>query len=75
MSRVRVTWTVSDGYVDDRPHSFHVDADDFQHCDTDEDIEQLLYEIAQEHFVQRVTFSIRGEAGVIKAIKALKEKP
>lgn len=75
--RIKVRWEVSDGYVGSRPYDVHVDADDFQHCETDGDIEQLLAEIVQEDFERRVSFSIRNESEVIAQIKAelAKESP
>ena len=78
--QITVRWEASDGYVGgSRPQSFKVDAEDFQHCETELEVEELLGEFVQDEFEQRITWSIRNESSVIaeilEAVKQLSEKP
>lgn len=68
---ILVRWEIEDGYTgSSRPQSFRVDAEDFQHCVTDADFAQVLSEITQEEFAQKVSFVIKREEDTLAEIKA-----
>lgn len=56
---MKITWQVSDGYVGgNAPHTVDIDDDDLADCETDEEREDMIAEIVEEDFRQKVTWSI-----------------
>ncbi len=70
---ITITWTVEDGYVGHRPFKVKVDIDEFQHCESAGDIEQLLNDIVRDEFEQKVSWSICNEHDLIGHIRNLKD--
>lgn len=55
--RIEITWYVEDGYVGrDRPQHLRVDLSDFEFCDTEKEVEQILEELLEEAFNQRASW-------------------
>lgn len=74
--KIEISWRVDDGYVNNGPHTTEVDAEDYEGL-SDQEIEDLIYEIVQDDFEQSVSFEIASSAitDAKEAIKAEVGKP
>lgn len=55
MNKLKITWQAEDGYVGGgRPHSFNMDADDFDGCETIKEAMALVYEAVEADFQDKV---------------------
>lgn len=56
---MKITWQVSDGYGGElRPHEVDIDDNDLADCETDEEREDMIAEIVEEEFRQKVSWTI-----------------
>jgi hypothetical protein len=63
---IKVRWSVDDEYLGGtRPHYSKVDIGDFQHCETEQQVRDTLYELIREDFEQRIGFNIANEAEIV----------
>lgn len=68
MADIKVRWEIEDGYVGGaRPHYTRVSAEDFQHCETEDQVRDALDEIIEDDFRAKIGFSVRNEDEVISA--------
>ena len=55
--KITVTWYADDGYITgDRPKRTIIDPDDFEDCDTEDDVNEMLSQQIQEDFEQKVSW-------------------
>lgn len=60
-NKFTVTWEAEDGYVGrSRPHSLPI-YDDLCGDETDDDLENMLFEAVDEHFQQTVSYFIKNK--------------
>ena len=53
--KITVTWYADDGYTTgDRPMHTSIDPDDFEDCDTEDDVNEMISQQVQEDFEQKV---------------------
>jgi hypothetical protein len=63
-NRIRITYYVADGYVGkDRPHSVYAEPDDFDGCETDEEFDERIWEIVDDHFRANISPEFDDEDG------------
>ena len=56
-----VTWEVEDGYCGgSRPHKTKIDNEELEDCETEEERNQVIDEIIQNDFEQRISWYILG---------------
>ena len=54
---MKFSWEIDDGYVGQRaPQYTEIDDDDLAECETEEERQELINEIVQEDFEQKVSF-------------------
>lgn len=56
---MKVTWGISDGYVGShsRSHTTEINDQDLVNCETEEEREDLISEVIQGHFEQKVIWT------------------
>lgn len=55
---MKITWQVDDGYINNGPHQTYIDDEVLSVCcDTHEEREELIREIIQEDFDQKISWS------------------
>ena len=58
---MEINWEVEDGYAGgSRPQSTSFDESDLDHCETWEEAEHEIWNIAEEDFEQKITFYIKN---------------
>jgi hypothetical protein len=53
---IKITYDIEDGYVGSRPHTFTICPDDFENCDTKEEVKEAIEKAIQEDFEQNVSW-------------------
>jgi hypothetical protein len=71
-----IRWHVNDGYVSGpRPQYSPVDPKEFQQCETDQEVRELLNRLVQADFEQRITFGIDNEDELVEAWRKSRPEP
>jgi hypothetical protein len=72
---INITWHIEDGCAgDNRPQNAWFDPDDFEDCDSEESVNEMLSQCLQEEFEQRVSWCADNFDDHVKAIWARVQK-
>ena len=67
--KIEITWFVDDGYIcRDRPQKFKINLSDFEFCESEKEVADILYEELDEHLKQRANWICRGLESLIGEI-------
>ena len=60
---MKITWTIDDGYLNkSRDHTFIIDDQELEDCETEEEKEEYIQECIQEQFEDKVFwYEVRRE--------------
>jgi hypothetical protein len=59
---IKIKWTVSDGYCNaNAPHYTEIDVSELEHCDTEDEMIQVVDEHVYEDFKERVAYHLELE--------------
>lgn len=73
--KLTVIWEISDGYVGgSRPHRMTISEDDFSGHMTDEELEEILFEMVDEDFRRKASYSITNEDEVLSWMKSKRDE-
>lgn len=71
--KIKLVWEADDGYCGQaRPHHMEISLEDFEYCDTEDEVEELLISMLNDDFKERVIPVIQGD-GLDKVLKLWKE--
>lgn len=57
--RIEISWQVEDGYVGkSRPQRTLIEVEDLEFCETEDEVEQLIYDAIGDDFVQTISWAI-----------------
>lgn len=74
MEKITIRWEVDDGYVGkSRPHSTSCSLEEFEGCETEQDVLERILELAEEDFQESVRICIPEAESLAKEIMELKE--
>jgi hypothetical protein len=66
--KIRIRWEVDDGYAGSRPQHAYVTLDDFEHCETEQDVMDEINAILQSEFESRIGFYCKNESEVVAEV-------
>lgn len=66
-TKIELRYQIDDGYVGGaRPQYMTIHLDDVAGCETEEQVRNTCYELAEEHMRERTSVSVRNEEDVVE---------